>query len=66
MGISLKIDRDRDRMESQDIPAPEFPLPDAPVAPEPESAAGVECTVLRTENLVKKYGKRTVVNHVNI
>ena len=53
-------------MESQDIPAPEFPLPDAPVAPEPESAAGVECTVLRTENLVKKYGKRTVVNHVNI
>lgn len=53
-------------MESQDIPAPEFPVPDLSVAPEPESAAGVECTVLRTENLVKKYGKRTVVNHVNI
>lgn len=66
MGISFKIDRDRDRMESQDIPAPEFPVSDLSVAPEPESAAGVECTVLRTENLVKKYGKRTVVNHVNI
>ena len=25
-----------------------------------------ECMVLRTENLVKKYGKRTVVNDVSI
>ena len=25
-----------------------------------------ECMVLRTENLVKKYGKRTVVNNVSI
>ena len=26
----------------------------------------VESSTLRTENLVKKYGKRTVVNHVSI
>jgi len=28
--------------------------------------ATVEPLMLRTENLVKKYGKRTVVNHVSI
>ena len=66
MGISFKLDRDRDRIQSQEIPAPEFPVPDMPEAPEPEPERDFEGTVLRTENLVKKYGKRTVVNHVNI
>ena len=31
-----------------------------------EQADYNECMVLRTENLVKKYGKRTVVNDVSI
>jgi len=31
-----------------------------------DSGANVNHEVLRTENLVKKYGKRTVVNHVSI
>lgn len=34
-----------------------------PLVPEPESSVTGE---LRTDNLVKKYGKRTVVNHVSI
>ena len=32
----------------------------------PEAPAAEEKMVLRTENLVKKYGQRTVVNHVSI
>jgi len=31
-----------------------------------ETAPQAEPLMLRTENLVKKYGKRTVVNHVSI
>ncbi|MDE6542038.1 MAG: ATP-binding cassette domain-containing protein, partial [Muribaculaceae bacterium] len=50
---------------SEEIPAPEFPS-----APEPPIETGSDEKsselVLRTDNLVKKYGKRTVVNHVNI
>ncbi|MDE6453290.1 MAG: LPS export ABC transporter ATP-binding protein [Muribaculaceae bacterium] len=50
---------------SEEIPAPEFPS-----APEPPAETGSDEKsselVLRTDNLVKKYGKRTVVNHVNI
>ena len=50
----------------KDIPSP-FTLQsailgdDRPLVPEPEALG-----VLRTDNLVKKYGKRTVVNHVSI
>lgn len=65
MGISFHLDRDRIAAE-EGIPSPEFAV--APEAPEtaPEEPGADTGMVLRTENLVKKYGKRTVVNHVNI
>lgn len=48
------------------VPAPfkEMVVADVPVEPEPVEPA--KPMVLRTENLVKKYGKRTVANHVSI
>lgn len=55
-----------DKNQGADIPSP-FTLQsailgdDRPLVPEPEPNG-----VLRTDNLVKKYGKRTVVNHVSI
>lgn len=69
MGISFNIDRDRISADRKDTPTPEFlesnsveditgNVVDAPAAPSD--------MVLRTDNLVKKYGKRTVVNHVSI
>lgn len=75
MGISFRLDR---RGGDESLPAPEFPVPEQN---DEESAVEFSATgdadasvrnahdgdlVLRTENLVKKYGKRTVVNHVNI
>lgn len=42
--------------ESQNIAAPTSPAP----------AFSEGCSVLRTENLVKRYGPRTVANHVSI
>lgn len=39
------------------------PLTEAELTAEPREP---EKMVLRTENLVKKYGRRTVVNHVSI
>ncbi len=44
------------------------PVPDTPDAPADEEKDGDEPRrmVLRTDNLVKKYGKRTVANHVSI
>lgn len=75
MGISFRLDR---RGGDESLPAPEFPVPEQK---DEESAVELSATgdadasvrnahdgdlVLRTENLVKKYGKRTVVNHVNI
>ena len=75
MGISFRLDR---RGGDESLPAPEFPVPEQK---EEESAVEFSARedadasvrnahdgdlVLRTENLVKKYGKRTVVNHVNI
>ena len=69
MGISFNLDRDRISADRKDTPTPEFlesnsvediagNVVDAPAAPSD--------MVLRTDNLVKKYGKRTVVNHVSI
>lgn len=69
MGISFNLDRDRISADRKDTPTPEFlesnsvedttgNVVDAPAAPTD--------MVLRTDNLVKKYGKRTVVNHVSI
>lgn len=43
------------------------PVPDSPSSSPSSSPKGTaDRMVLRTENLVKKYGKRTVVNHVSI
>lgn len=67
MGISFHLDRDRDRVAAEEgIPSPEFDAAPEVPAPAPKEPAGSSEMVLRTENLVKKYGKRTVVNHVNI
>ena len=67
MGISFHLDRDRDRVAAEEgIPSPEFDAAPEVPAPAPEEPAGSSEMVLRTENLVKKYGKRSVVNHVNI
>lgn len=81
MGISFRLDRNRRESDSQDVPAPVFPEPRFEVAPEIVSTEAEESTgdetprtdysdgqkmILRTDNLVKKYGKRTVVNHVSI
>lgn len=49
----LEIDRDKTEVEIQI---------EKPLKPAEHSGRGI----LRTENLVKKYGKRTVVNHVSI
>lgn len=80
MGISWRH-RNSDETQ-QDVPAPfapltdrrpdEQPAPDVEVVVEEEvataspSESGNQKMVLRTDNLVKKYGKRTVANHVSI
>lgn len=50
------------------VPAPfkEMVVEDVPADSEPEEIEPAKPMVLRTENLVKKYGKRTVANHVSI
>lgn len=69
MGLAFNLDKDREQRKDAEAMAPVFyenPAPDAePQDPEPEAPASTDM-VLRTDNLVKKYGKRTVVNHVNI
>ncbi len=79
MGISWRH-RNSDETQ-QDVPAPFAPLtdrrPDEQPAPDVEVVVKEEVMaeatsrsddkmVLRTDNLVKKYGKRTVANHVSI
>ncbi len=79
MGINYAL-HNRDQ-EQEKVPAPDFlelprgeqpgPGPDGwpggdGGAASPRAQATQEKTVLRTENLVKKYGRRTVVNHVSI
>lgn len=79
MGINYAL-HNRDQ-EQEKVPAPDFlelprgeqpgPGPDGwpggdDGATPPTADAPQEKTVLRTENLVKKYGRRTVVNHVSI
>lgn len=79
MGINYAL-HNRDQ-EQEKVPAPDFlelprgeqpgPGPDGwpggdGGAASPWAQAPQEKTVLRTENLVKKYGRRTVVNHVSI
>lgn len=48
-----------DEKEPAEVPGPEE-------TPEPEEPREPEIGTLRTDNLVKKYGKRTVVDHVSI
>ena len=55
------------RMEQQQVVNEEFVVDGNSAGLEVEPTAGDDkLMVLRTDNLVKKYGKRTVVNHVSI
>jgi lipopolysaccharide export system ATP-binding protein len=56
---SIVAESERQESQSEATEAEENPIEDA----EPEEEHKL---VLRTDNLVKKYGKRTVVNHVSI
>ncbi len=69
MGISFRLDRNKDE---QGLPTPSLldmpqglsaATPEPPASPQPAEEPKM---VLRTDNLVKKYGKRTVANHVSI
>lgn len=75
--MAISITRDDKQYITEDAPVlyeldnPEAeqrpPVPDSPVARAHTPHKGTpDHMVLRTENLVKKYGKRTVVNHVSI
>ncbi|MCM1095679.1 MAG: LPS export ABC transporter ATP-binding protein [Terasakiella sp.] len=81
MAISFRLDRNRREQDTTDAPnildikpaeadAQRLTPVELPVdteAPAPEAPEGTEGKmVLRTDNLVKKYGKRTVANHVSI
>lgn len=67
MGIFSKSDNRENT--GKDIPMPEFTETDGgyeTVAIADDNGSTDEKLVLRTSNLVKKYGKRTVANHVSI
>lgn len=69
MGLSFKLDfNHRDKTDVQDIvPAPELPEADLPEKTiDTDEQSEPDKMVLRTDNLVKIYGKRTVVDHVSI
>lgn len=68
MGLSFKLDfLRRDHNEVADIvPSDENPETQTPDDPKKGTGAEPEKMVLRTENLVKIYGKRTVADHVSI
>ena len=68
MGLSFKLDFfRRDHNEVADIvPYDENPETQTPDDPKKGTGAEPEKMVLRTENLVKIYGKRTVADHVSI
>lgn len=79
MGISFRLDRNREEKgdetpglfdmpvvaESRQVIDMESTADKEPESPAAEPAAETKM-VLRTDNLVKKYGKRTVANHVSI
>ena len=62
----MKINFDFLRRNSEKAPAAEFAESEFAAASEAPAEGGDNNLVLRTDNLVKKYGKRTVVNHVSI
>lgn len=68
MGLSFKLDfLRREHSEVADIvPSDENPEAQAQDTPEKGTSAEPQKMVLRTENLVKIYGKRTVADHVSI
>ncbi len=69
MGISFNLDRNSIPEDQQDTPTPEFfeSESDEEIGDAVDEVASESADmVLRTDNLVKKYGKRTVVNHVSI
>lgn len=80
MGISLRLDRNKDEQGSEipsilDMPQhkdvrqltiTEDETDTDNQAQIPVESAGEEPMILRTDNLVKRYGKRTVANHVSI
>lgn len=68
MGLSFKLDfLRRDHNEVADIvPSDENTETQTPDDPKKGTGAEPEKMVLRTENLVKIYGKRTVADHVSI
>lgn len=75
--MAITITRDDKQYTTEDVPmlhdlenpeaAQRSPVPGSPSSSPSSSPKGTaDRMVLRTENLVKKYGKRTVVNHVSI
>lgn len=78
MGISFRLDRNKTEQQGSEIPSildsPEIKdcqvvvdaVSEEAEPSEPSHDQVEQKMVLRTDNLVKKYGKRTVANHVSI
>lgn len=64
--MKFKAIFDRNRFKNKEEEAPERLTSEEELELEGKLPGVCEKGVLRTENLVKKYGKRTVVNHVSI
>lgn len=66
MGISFKLDKDNfDKTDAPILEVSEDPGDITAITPEASQYSN-DKMILRTENLVKKYRQRTVVNHVSI
>lgn len=68
MGLLSKFDKKDFSTPDENAIQVDFEVPDPGIQSEPTGPASKNegKKVLRTENLVKKYGKRTVANHVSI
>jgi len=68
MGLLSRFDKKDYSQPAKGAIKVDFESPDPGLEPSPEEKTreGEKRKVLRTENLVKKYGKRTVANHVSI
>ena len=68
MGLLSRFDKKDYSQPAEGAIKVDFESPDPGLEPSPEEKTreGEKRKVLRTENLVKKYGKRTVANHVSI
>ena len=66
MGISFKLDKDNfEKTDAPILEVSEDPGDITAITPEAPQYSN-DKMILRTENLVKKYRQRTVVNHVSI